>query len=409
MFYLRLIKEFVINIYFRIEYKTLACLSFFITKLKGSNYKTRTKNRGNINFLKERLTKNKKKRLAIFVAFHNRNSIPKSNLNYLDILKKSFFEIIYVHNGNLSRKVINELSEQGCYVICRENIGQDFGAWKDCFTLIKQYKLTIDLNWLLFCNDSNFCLGGKNSDKFVSNFKDKLEKENQFDFISLNCNYESRLHYQSYFLCFSKIVFQNQKFQKFWEKYLPLSHRFHAIENGEKKLSKNILKNFRPNIIYNAYSLSESIILNLNNEEKTLLGNLPKSLFYLEALLNIDEDTDSYLKAKIAIKRIISALESYNQSHVFALLNVIFLDSPFLKKDLVRTGIFSYTQVDDVLKLKNLGLNQSFQEEILNILHKDGTPYSYLEERRKAFRKGIAPYAVVYDYQTDSNLIKESL
>ena len=74
----------------------------------------------------------------------------------------------------------------------------------------------------------------------------------------------------------------------------------------------------------------------------------------------------------------------------------------------MRTGIFSYTQVDQVLKLKNLGINQSFQEEILYILHKDGTPWSFLEETRTAFRKGILPYAVVYDYQTDSNLIKEN-
>ena len=135
----------------------------------------------------------------------------------------------------------------------RENIGQDFGAWKDSFELIKFYKLNIDLDWLLFCNDSNFCLGGDNSDKFISKLSSKLEKINEIDFISLNCNYERRLHYQSYFLCFSKVVFQNKKFQKFWKRYLPISHRFHAIENGEKKLSSKVLSSFRPSVIFTSH------------------------------------------------------------------------------------------------------------------------------------------------------------
>ena len=97
-------REFIYFIYFRLEYKIIAYLSFIFAKLNGSNFKSRTKNRSDINFLKERLTKNKKKRLAIFVAYHNKNLIPESNINYLNILKKTFFETIYVHNGTLSKK-----------------------------------------------------------------------------------------------------------------------------------------------------------------------------------------------------------------------------------------------------------------------------------------------------------------
>lgn len=391
-------------IYYRLEYKITAYLSFIIAKLKGSNYKSRTKIRGDISFLKERLSKNKKKRLAIFVAFHNRNLIPESNLNYLNILKKSFFEIVYVHNGILSQKVIDQLTDRGCYVICRENIGQDFGAWKDSFELIRNYKLTNDLNWLLFCNDSNFCLGGINADKFVSKLMDNLEKINEFDFISLNCNYERRLHYQSYFLCFSKVILQNQEFQKFWKRYLPISNRFHAIENGEKELSRKVLNYFRPSVIYTSYKLFESISLNLNDKDAPLFGNLPKNLFYLEDLLSTDKD--AYLNAKI-IKRIIGSLESYNQSHVFALLNIIYLDSPFLKKDVIRQGIYSYCQIDDVIKLNKLGINQKLHQEIINSFLRGGTSYSYIEDKRMAYRKGIPLDGINYSYQEETKLLKE--
>ena len=88
---LRLIKKITEYFYFRLEYRIEAYLSFIFEKLKGSNFKTRTKNRGDINFLKERLIKNEKKRLAIFVAFHNPNLIPESNINHLNILKESLF------------------------------------------------------------------------------------------------------------------------------------------------------------------------------------------------------------------------------------------------------------------------------------------------------------------------------
>ena len=289
--------------YFVLEYKIVAYSSFIFSKLKGSNYKSRTKKRDDISFIRERLSKNSKKRLAIFVAFHHRNLIPESNLNYLNVLQRSFFEIIYIHNGILSREVKNELTNRGCYVISRENIGQDFGAWKDAFALIKYYKLDKDLNWLLFCNDSNFCLGGENANRFISKLSNKLEKINEIDFISLNCNYERRLHYQSYFLCFSKIVFQNQEFQKFWKKYKPLSHRFHAIENGEKKLSSKVLNYFRPCVIFTSHNLAEKMSLDLNNDAVTVLGNLPRELFYLEDLLNIKKKKKKdIINARISIK-----------------------------------------------------------------------------------------------------------
>ena len=396
--------EFINSIYLRLEYIFSAYLSFICDKLMGGNFKSRTKNRGDINFLKDRLTKNKKKRLAIFVAFHNPNLIPESNINHLNIFKKSFFETIYVHNGILSKKVVNELTDRGCYVICRKNIGQDFGAWKDCFALIDQYKLTNDLNWLLFCNDSNFCLGGTNSEKFTNKLRNTLDRENELDFISLNCNYERRLHYQSYFLCFSKIVFQNQRFRRFWKKYLPLNHRFHAIENGEKKLSRKVLNYFRPCVIYQSHKLAESISLNINNEDITLLGKLPKGLMYLEDLLNIEKD--NLLSARIVILRIISSLENYNQSHVFGLLNIIYLNSPFLKKDVIRQGVFSYCQIYDLIKLNSLDINQNLQDEIVKFLERGGTSYSFIEDKRMAYRKGISLNGSNYEYQLQTQLLK---
>ena len=242
-------KKFIPLIYYRIEYIITAYISFIILKLKGTNYLKRTRNRKDIKELKKKIEKNHKKRLAIFVAFHNTSKVPKSNLNYIDILNKCSFNIVYIINGKLNNKVLKQLNKIGCYVICRDNIGQDFGAWKDGITLLQKYKITDQLKWLLLCNDSNFCLGGKNSDDFIAKFSEALDAHKATDFISLNCSYEKSFHYQSYFLCLSDLIIQKKSFNNFWKKYLPLNHRFHAIKSGEIKLTSTVLKKFRPNIV----------------------------------------------------------------------------------------------------------------------------------------------------------------
>ena len=77
--------QFITKVYFRGEYAVEAYISFAILKLKGTNFLKRTKNRPDINYLKQKIEQNHLKRIAIFVAFHNPNKIPKSNLNYLNI------------------------------------------------------------------------------------------------------------------------------------------------------------------------------------------------------------------------------------------------------------------------------------------------------------------------------------
>ena len=136
-------KIIIPKISFGTIYYLEALFTYALIKLKGSNPKKRLRNRSNINFLKDRLAKNESKRLSIFVGYHNSNKIPESNLNYLNILKKTHFEIIYVHNGNLDQNIKNFLTEMGCYVICRDNVGQDIGAYKDVMLLIEKYTISI--------------------------------------------------------------------------------------------------------------------------------------------------------------------------------------------------------------------------------------------------------------------------
>ncbi len=399
------LKKLIPLIYLRIEYIISAYVSYAILKFKGTNLLKRTKDRKDINELKKKIEKNNKKRLAIFVAFHSSNKIPQSNLNYINILNKCSFNVVYILNGKLNHNLIEKLKMIGCYVICRENIGQDFGAWKDGIALMKKYRITQDLKWLLLCNDSNFCLGGKNSQDFIERFSETLESNKEGDFVSLNCNYERSLHYQSYFLCLSNVIFQKRSFENFWKNYLPLNHRFHAIESGEKKFTNKILSKFRPKLMYTSHELCENIISNLENDYHFFLKNLPKSLFFLEAAF--DDKTENEKDINLGILKVINSLESYNPSHVFGLLNIIYLKAPFLKKDVMRQGVFSYSQIYEILKLDKLDIDKNLRKEIMDILIKGGTTYSFMESKRSAYRRGIPVFGKIYEYQFESSLIRD--
>ena len=389
------------KLFFGTNYYIESIFIHALNKLKGSTPNRRLRNRGSINFLKDRLAKTDAKRLAIFVGYHSSNQIPESNLNYLNILKKTNFEIIYVHNGKLDKEIKKVLTDMGHYVICRDNIGQDMGAYKDVMLLVENHNLTDNLDWILICNDSNFCLGGNNAERFTNRFSNILEREakDRPDFISLNCNYDHDLHHQSYFLCFSRIIFKNKKFKNFWKTYIPLNNRYHAIEQGEKKLTKKILSRYKSNIMFTSHELS--LYLKSNQQDQNyLVANLPKVLFYLN--LSFEEGENIQYETKT----IIDSLENYNPSHVFGLLNILFMDYPFLKKDVVRQGTFSFSQIFEVLHTKSLSINEDLRNEIMETLLRGGTSYSYRGSPKLAYQKGIPVEGPTYDVHYISMLLR---
>lgn len=345
---------------------------------------------------------NKKKRVALFVAYHKKHEIPLSNKEYLKFLSNCSFSVIYIHNGKLDKKVINELEESGCFVICRKNIGQDFGGWKDLIILLEKLKLSDYLEWTLICNDSNFYLGGENGKKFEIRFSEELEKENSKDLISLNCNYEMTMHYQSYFLCLSKKIVKSKKYINFWKNYLPLDNRYHAIDNGEKKLSCKILNYYDPCILMSTPALYNNLKQQVkDNNIENIIKLLPKNCFHLESCLN-HNNLDSH-----SVQKILHVLENHNPSHAFAILYILYYQSPFLKKDIIRHGIFSPQQISEFICNDNIISNDLLKEEIIIHCLRSGTPYSYLENPKKGYKRGIKGFGQSYTIYNDSSIYLE--
>ena len=157
--------------------------------------------------------------------------------------------------------------------------------------------------------------------------------------------------------------------------------------------------------MYTSHELCRNIVSNINDDYHFLIKNLPKSLFFLETAF--ENHTKNKEDIKLGILKIINSLESYNPSHVFGLLNIIYLQAPFLKKDVMRQGVFSYSQIYEILKIDKLNIEDNLMNEIMEFFIRGGTTYSYMESKRSAYRRGIPVFGKIYEYQFESTLLRD--
>ena len=283
-------------------------------------------------------------KLAIFLGYHHSSRLPLSNKTYIKSLLNCGFKVIYLHNGYLNQDVIKELENLNCQVICRLNYGHDIGACKDINLLIKNLRISKKIEWLLWCNDSNYFLGGESGAIFEKNLMKCLSKK-KFDVITMWESKSIKSHCQSYFLCFNRKVINSKVYKKFWENYVPLPYRSHAIYNGEIALSQYVLNRFNIQTIYNSESIYKNILSNENYKDfGNILKYLPDSYC---SDLNLNKKY--FLFNKKELQLLINELEVHNPSHTYAFLNIVTNKSPFLKKDIIKAKSFSYESAKDFI------------------------------------------------------------
>ena len=74
----------------------------------------------------------------------------------------------------------------------------------------------------------------------------------------------------------------------------------------------------------------------------------------------------------------------------------------------MRQGVFSYTQIYEMLKLEKLDIEENLINEIMDLLMKGGTAYSYMESMRTAFRRGISVAGGAYEYQSETKILRKN-
>ena len=141
--------------------------------------------------------------------------------------------------------------------------------------------------------------------------------------------------------------------------------------------------------------------LEKTSNQNIFLQLLPKTCFYLDSCI------DKGILNPHGIQKIIHVLENYNQSHSLALLLNIYCKSPFLKKDIIRHGTYSLSQIEYNICNKTLIENELLINEIKLHCRTSGTPFSFWDIPKEAARKGISRYGQTYSLWSDSEIYIE--
>ena len=222
--------------------------------------------------------------IALFLVWGPRHRVMYQR--YFDLLERLGFKVIVVLNGGkVSDEFLTYFKQRALAIITRDNIGRDFGAYKECI----QYFQRNDLQprRLLICNDSVFADLMPNDNRFEEFVHQNANK----DFVGV-AEYMGKpnYHVQSYFLIFSNKVLNAPSFREFWEKFLITDDRRLNIHKGEVALSQAIIKGgFSPTVFLSTDRVLSSISLSNNNAQDLLLDTPPNMHVFVSSAAKIDK------------------------------------------------------------------------------------------------------------------------
>ena len=358
---------------------------------------------------------NNYKKLFIFVSFSEQLSASSKFL--LKLLNESGYAIVHVNNRKTSNIDIEFLLNMTCLVIDRVNLGRDFGAYKDIFLYLNHIDIIPNLEYLGFVNDSIQFIPGNNGISLKNEILD-FEKQDSLALFSHESNQISK-HYQSFFKILKKEVFNSKSYKNFWKKYKSLDDKQHLIKNGEIALSKlfyNSIEN--PKVLYSTKKFAKSVISYDIEKFGSQLKQTPIKSFFpsiknkllkgvIKKISNPEllESDDIFFKNIHEYKEfqfsLSQLIENSNPSHVAAFLYPIFLDCPFIKKDLALSGTYSIGKCSELYRacLKySLNLSQEKSKDLFNLLaseydlllSKKGTPDLYKNKKFEYFKLGLS-------------------
>ena len=237
-------------------------------------------------------------KLCIFAHYDANDSIDNYVVFYLERLNSLGYKIVLVSTASkLPDEEINKVSSIVFRVICRTNIGYDFGSWKtglDSIGYLGSY------NQIVFCNDSVY---GPLCD--LGTIFEIMDRR-CLDMWSITDSYEHRYHLQSYFIVCNARLIRSEVFSNFW-----LNFKYYSNE-----LKKSIIKEYEIGI--------SSIVSRCGFK-------IGAYIEYFDLLVSI---ANSGIKREEYIERVMSS--HVNPSQVFWKEAILLSNSPFLKVDVVK-------------------------------------------------------------------------
>jgi glycosyltransferase involved in cell wall biosynthesis len=171
--------------------------------------------------------------LTIFSHYDKDKLIDPYVLEYLMRLSK-VSDIVFVSTScDSSHEVLGKIKDIVNYVIIKENVGYDFGAWRTGIIHCQDRIACIDN--LIICNDSVYGPMSKDFDPV------NMLTERKLDAMAVTDSFEIQYHLQSYFITVNKLVLDSKQFKAFWLNMKIFEDKTTLILNHELGFTKMLL------------------------------------------------------------------------------------------------------------------------------------------------------------------------
>lgn len=171
------------------------------------------------------------KRLAIFAFYNEKGFINDYVVTYLKYLKEVSDNIIFVADNEPNVKELSKIYPLVSHIESYHHGEYDFGSYKIGFKYAKEHYLLDDVDEIILCNDSCFC---------VDSLKPAFDKmaTKSCDFWSMTASNEYESHLQSFFLVVKKKLFNSEVFSNYLDNVKHLDSFLEIVNTYEIPLKK---------------------------------------------------------------------------------------------------------------------------------------------------------------------------
>jgi hypothetical protein len=270
--------------------------------------------------------------VAIFATSHN-GIYPAFFLNLFKALKQARIDVLIISNRDLSDDVIEQLRPHCRWLLIRENIGRDFGAYADAIRFLSKQNLSQERLFLF--NDSLFY----RDEGLVEQLIDPMRGH---AFSAATVSQVPLLHAQSFCVSFGKTLLEHPAFRAYWEKYRPIDTRRWAISRGELGLSVALTSaGFKPVAVYSHARVARTLLENMVGREADILRLVPRLPSKAQKAFGVQL---VQFQPFVLLDDLARLLENYSTIHFCGFLLWRFTGMPIMKRDLVYRGVFSPVQ-----------------------------------------------------------------
>lgn len=171
------------------------------------------------------------KRLAIFAFYNGKGLINDYVVTYLKYLREVSDSIIFVADNEPNVKELSKIYPLVSHIESYHHGEYDFGSYKIGFRYAKEHCLLDDVDEIILCNDSCFC---------VDSLKPAFDKMSTkpCDFWSMTASNEYEPHLQSFFLVVKKKLFNSEVFCNYLDNVKHLDSFLEIVNTYEIPLKK---------------------------------------------------------------------------------------------------------------------------------------------------------------------------